>query len=92
MRFAITRHSPYVPPSDALGLLWEQVDGLKRDGVSFARFGSGITDRVRDEPPIELGPDEWADKCRRLVLEVLRDVCARTDDLDFDWFAVSERE
>jgi hypothetical protein len=39
-----------------------------------------------------MSQDEWADKCRRAVLEILSDVCERAEELDFDWFAVSLRD
>ncbi len=75
-------------PEDALERLSQQL-GARREQLSFATVGSCIMATLRDEAPVSMTHDERSDIGRRLVLNVLRDVCELGPELKLDWFAVS---
>jgi hypothetical protein len=88
VRFKISRHSGFSAPADAVDLLWQQL-GAKRDEASFARVGSEIRAEWGADTPVSLERDEREEHGRRVVLEIVRDVCERTPGLKTDWFAIS---
>jgi hypothetical protein len=87
VQFRITPHSGYTPPADAIERLWER-RGPRRDDVTFAKVGNGITARTGDEAPVSMTRDERTEIGRRVVLDVVQEVC-EASDLESDWFAVS---
>lgn len=88
MKFKITPHASGSPPEHALDLLAERV-GRRREDVSFARLGQELRANLDRDEPISMTHDERADIGRRAVLEIVSEVCERTPELKFDWFAVS---
>jgi len=89
VRFRITRHSAQKPPADALDLLWPALP-QKRDQVSFARVGNEVRATWGEDAPVSMERDERVEMGRRAILGILRDVCDRTPELKFEWYAVSE--
>jgi hypothetical protein len=88
MKYRITRHSTAAAPADALDRLSARLSG-KHQEVSFSRLGTEISATIRDDDlPVSMTRDERTDKGRRVVLEVLSEVCERVPDLKFDWYAV----
>ncbi len=88
MRFKITGHSTYAPPEDALDRLWQQL-GPRREEMSFARVGAEIKVELDEDAPVAMTRDERVDAGRRVVLELVTDICEATPGLQADWFAVS---
>ena len=68
-------------------LLWQHL-GTRRDDTSFAKVGSEIRARWGSDESPSVGRYERAEIGRRVVLEIVRDVCERTPELELDWFAV----
>jgi hypothetical protein len=85
----ITRHSPFVPPLDSIALLWEYLGQVRHDEVSFHQLDGAIGATAADEPPVPMARDEWIDRCRRTVMEVVRELCEENAELDWDWYAIS---
>jgi hypothetical protein len=88
VQFRITPHSGFAPPADALDLLLERL-GARRDEVSFAKVGSEIRATTGEDAPVSMTRDERMEIGRRVVLNVVRDVCETVPELRSDWFAVS---
>jgi hypothetical protein len=88
VKFRITRHSGSKAPADALELLWQRL-GARRNGASFAMVGAEVRATLGEDAPISMTRDERVEIGRRQVLELLSEVCERTPELKFDWFAVS---
>lgn len=88
MRFKITRHAGYSPPTDAIDRLWARLGG-KREDASFARVGSEIRATFGDEVRAAAAREQRAELARREVFEIVRDVCDEHAELRADWFAVS---
>jgi hypothetical protein len=89
MKYKITHHSTASPPADALELLSARL-GSRRDEISFALVGGEIRATVHDEDaPVAMTRDERTDIGRRVVLEVVSQVCERVPELKLDWYAVS---
>lgn len=88
MRFKITYHSGHNPPENALDLLAQRL-GPRREEVSFIKVGAEIWATVDVDAPVSVTHDERADIGRRAVLDVVREVCDGTGELNSDWFAVS---
>jgi hypothetical protein len=88
MTFRITRHSGFAAPADAFDLLWQRLDG-NLDGPRFTKVGAGIRATWEGDAPISLERDEREEIGRRVVLDIVCDVCARAPELRSDWFAVS---
>jgi hypothetical protein len=88
MKFKITPHASGSPPEHALDLLTERV-GRRREDVSFARLGHELRAHLDRDEPVAMTHDERADIGRRAVLEIIAEVCERTPELKFDWYAVS---
>ena len=89
MKFLIGPHSGSLstPPGDAIDLLWQRL-GESRDEVSFAKVGPEISATWGDDASPSRMREERAEIGRRAVLEVLRDVCERSPELELDWFAI----
>jgi hypothetical protein len=68
-------------------LLWRRL-GASHDEVSFAKVGPEISATWGEGVSLSMERDESAEIGRRAVLEIVRDVCERTPELEFDWFAV----
>lgn len=90
MTFRITHHSGYDAPPDALDLLLVQL-GDHRDDFSFSKF-SDTEIAVEWEADASSGStqDERVELGRRMVLDIVRDVCEITPGLDIDWYAISK--
>jgi len=89
MKFRITRHSTASPPPDALELLSARL-GSRRAEVSFAMVGGEIRATVHDDDaPVAMTHDERTDVGRRVVLEVVGEICECVPELELDWYAVS---
>jgi hypothetical protein len=88
MDFKITHHSGFAAPADALDLLWGRLES-RHDGVSFAKGSNQIQAKWRGEPPLSMMRDEREEFARTAVLEIVREICERTPELKFDWYAVS---
>jgi len=74
-------------PADALDLLWARL-GTRREEASFAKVGSEIRARWGEDEPSAMERDERIERGRSAILEILRDVCERSPELELDWFAV----
>jgi hypothetical protein len=86
--FKITHHSGSAAPDDALDLLWLQLES-RRGRVRFVKRGSEIRAMLRDDTPVSMESDEREEIGRRVVLDILREICDRAPKLELDWFAVS---
>lgn len=93
MKFSITQpHSVFIPPPGAIPLLWERLDGFSHEDLSFTRSGDEITATASDEPPLRMTRDEWLDRCRRTVVQIVRELCEQSAGLEADWYAISSGE
>ncbi len=90
MEFRITLHSGRKAPAQALDVLLARL-GASRDGARFAGMGTEIRATVAEDAPVSMDREEREEIGRRVVLEIVRDVCEGAADLDCDWFAVSPR-
>jgi hypothetical protein len=88
MRFRITPHTTAAPPEQAIELLTERI-GRRREDVSFMRVGGELRANLDRDDPVSMTRDERADIGRRAVLEIIGEVCERTPEIKFDWYAVS---
>jgi len=89
VQFKIVPHSAVAPPPDAIELLWQRL-GVQHGDVSFAKAGALVIEaRTDSEPPVSMTRDEREQIGRRVVLDVLREVCEDFPELESDWFAVS---
>jgi len=87
--FRITPHAGYNAPADALDLLLEQL-GDERDQVSFSKGEGEIVVEWPVEVSSAMTQDERVELGRRMVLDLVREVCELTPTLDIDWFAISK--
>jgi hypothetical protein len=78
-------------PADALDLLWQRL-GADCDEVSFAKVGDEIRATATKDQPASMEWNERAVISRRVVLDIVRGVCERAAELEWDWFAVSSGE
>jgi hypothetical protein len=69
-------------------MLWQRL-GTGYDEVSFAKVGDEIRATASEDQPASMEWNERADISRRVVLDILRSVCERAAELEWDWFAVS---
>jgi hypothetical protein len=90
MRFKISVHSGFGAPADAIALLAEKL-GPAREDARFTLSGDEIGVRFSDDAPVSMESDERAEIGRAAVLEILSEVCERSPELKFDWYAVSAR-
>lgn len=74
-------------PGEALDLLWQRL-GAFRDEVAFARAGDEIVATWEEDASASMEPGERAEVGRRAVLDIVRDACEGSPDLDLEWFAV----
>ena len=88
MQFRITHHSGFAAPADALDLLSVRV-GTRREGISFTKVGNAIRAMTSEDAPVSMTRDERIEIGRRAVLDVVREVCEGSPELNSDWFAVS---
>ncbi len=88
VNFRITPHAASGAPGDALEMLWQHLDGHYED-VSFVNEGPEIKARIAQDAPIAMTSDEREAVGRRMLLELLREVCERSSELSSDWYAVS---
>jgi hypothetical protein len=88
VHFRITPHSAAAPPADAVELLWQRL-GSEWSEVSFAKAGNEIEARTGEDAPVSMTSDERAEIGRRVVLNVVREVCDGAPDLVLNWYAVS---
>lgn len=88
MQFRITHHSGFAAPAEALDLLSARV-GAHHEGVSFIKVGHAIRAMTSEEAPVSMTSDERIEIGRRAVLDVVREVCEGSPELQSDWFAVS---
>lgn len=70
-----------------MDLLWQRL-GASHDDASFAKVGPEITATWGEDAPASMERDERAEIGRLAVLEIVRDVCERTPELQLDWFAI----
>ena len=91
MIFRITHHSGYNAPLDALDTLLEQL-GPRRDTVAFSKEADDemITVVWEGDLSSSMAQDELTETGRRMILDIVRDVCEVTPGLDVDWFAISK--
>ncbi len=87
MVFKVTKHGSASPPQNALDLLGELIAG-RRDDAYFKRAGSYISARLDREEPVAMTQDERNEIGRRVVLEIIGDVCERTPGMKLEWYAV----
>jgi hypothetical protein len=88
--FRITHHSGYNAPPDALDTLLVQL-GPRRDTVAFSKDSDEeITAVWEADLSSSMTQDERTETGRRMILEIVRDVCDVTPALDVDWFAISK--
>ncbi|MHB8531798.1 MAG: hypothetical protein ACYDC2_03660 [Solirubrobacteraceae bacterium] len=83
----MTKHGSSSPPQNALDLLGELIAGRREDAY-FKRAGSYISARLDREVPIAMTQDERTEIGRRVVLEIIGDVCDRTPGMKLEWYAV----
>ena len=74
--------------AEAMQLLWHRLD-LSRGDMAFSRVGPEITATWQLDAPFPVERDELIELGRLAVLEIVRDVCRRAPELEFEWFAVS---
>ncbi len=86
--FRITPHAAYGAPEDALEMLWQHLEG-HHGNVSFVKEGPKIQARPLEDAPVAMTSDERAAVGRRAVLDLVREICERSPELNCDWFAVS---
>ena len=90
MTFRITHHSGYNAPPDALDRLLEQL-GPRRDTVAFAKESDEMITVVWEaDLSGSMTQDERTETGRRMILDIVRDVCELTPGMDVDWFAISK--
>ena len=88
MKFRITRHASASAPEQAIELLAERI-GSKRREATFVRVGREIRANLDRDDPVSMTQDERVDIGRRMVLEIVADVCEHAPELKLDWYAVS---
>ena len=86
VEFAITLHSGFAAPDDALERLWQRL-GSSREEARFAKSGSQIWVTYGHDLPL-MDRSERSAVDRLAVLEIVRGVCESAPDLECDWFAV----
>jgi hypothetical protein len=74
--------------AEAMELLWRRLD-LSLGDTSFSKVGPEITATWQLDAPFPVERDELIELGRLAVLEIVRDVCRRAPELEFEWFAVS---
>jgi hypothetical protein len=88
--FRITHHSGFAAPADALDLLWQRLDGNRAGGARFAKANAGIIRAVwAEDVPLSMERCDREEVGRRVVLNIVCDICSRVPELKSDWFAVS---
>jgi hypothetical protein len=91
VKFLIGPHSGSTGkrPANAIDLLWQRLPVGHRE-VSFARVGPEIVATLQESAPtsFSMDADVRVRVGRRAVLEIVREVCGRTPELELDWFAV----
>lgn len=75
-------------PAEAIGKLWVRLDS-NHGGASFSRRGSAIRATWESTASRSIPRGELNEIARAAILDLVRDVCARAPELEFDWFAVS---
>ncbi len=91
MKFAVTHHSGSGAPADALDLLWQHLENLRHEEVSFNRRGPEILAHTGQDAPISMERDEREEIGRLAVLECVREVCDQHPELRSSWYAISPR-
>jgi hypothetical protein len=86
--FRITIHSGYSAPPGALAML-AQALGPRRESSTYAKVGTEIRASWLADMPVSMERDEREETGRVAILDVVREVCGPSADLDADWFAVS---
>jgi hypothetical protein len=71
-----------------MDLLWQGLDA-RRDETSFTKVGAEIRVTWGEDAPASMEQDERYELGRRVVLDIVIDVCERAPELNSDWFAVS---
>jgi len=89
MKFAVTHHSGSGAPEDALDLLWQRLEGLRHEEVSFNRRGPQVVARTSEDAPVSMERDEREEIGRLAVLECVREVCDQHPELSTSWYAIS---
>jgi len=89
--FRITHHAGGGnPPPDALDRLFEQLP-TSRDDVSFSKSSDHeIAAFWTADVSSSMASDERSELGRRVVLDIVRDVCELNPALDLEWFAISK--
>ena len=59
--------------------------------MSFAKAGSEISATWGEDAPVSMERDVRAELGHRAVLGIVRKVCERAPELEWDWFAVGIR-
>jgi hypothetical protein len=90
MRIKIGVHAGFGAPGDAIERLAAKL-GPAREDARFTLTGDEIAVRFSDDAPVSMESDEREEIGRAAVLEMIGEVCERSPDLKFDWYAVSAR-
>ncbi len=88
MKFKITIHARSGAPADALELLYERL-GPRRDEVRFAKPGATIIATWGADAPAAMERDERSEVGRRVIWDIVQDVCEGAPNLRAAWYAVS---
>jgi hypothetical protein len=91
MTYRITPHLGSPRPrwdAEAMELLWQRLDTAHNQAL-FAKVGSEVRATWRLDARLPVERDELIEVGRLAVLEIVREVCRRAPELEFDWFAVS---
>jgi hypothetical protein len=88
VRFKIGVHSGFGAPADAIQRLAAKL-GPAHGDARFTLSGGEIRVRFSDDAPVSMESDEREEIGRAALLKILDEVCERSSDLRFDWYAVS---
>jgi hypothetical protein len=88
LKYRITLHSGFHAPDDAIELLWSHLEQLRHD-VRFMKIGPELRATWGELPTSYEVREGRSEEGRLLVLDLIREVCERTEDCKSDWFAVA---
>ena len=88
MKFKITIHARSGAPDDALELLFARL-GSSREEVRFSKPGAAIIATWGSDAPAAMERDERSEVGRRLIWDIVQEVCDGAPDVRAAWFAVS---
>jgi hypothetical protein len=88
MGFRVMRHAAVTAPDHAMDLLSERIPKRCED-VCFSISGDEIGAILDRDESVSMTRDERVEISRRVVLDVLEEVCERAPELTLDWYAVA---